>query len=432
MILKKIKGLSKYKTLIIKEVSFQALEKIIRVLVGLIVVKALSFYLGPANYGILNFIESYYLMLYGIAIFGLDIIITKRFVKIKDTIKFDNLIMNSVITLFLLSLCFFILNIFTLANFIEINYKKLILIISLLLFLNPFLVIECYLTSNNKLRYISAVKVLAYLISSALKLIAIYLKLKLDIFIFIIMLENVLIYSGYLYLFREKLKKIKFSFNLNFDLQIAILKEGLPIFLNSLGVLIYSRIDIFMIQRYLSDSDLGYYTASFKLVAFLMFLPGILSASFFPKIIAESDYSLESPYIKKMYRYTFFLSILLFLICYLLGPFMINTLFGEEFKSSLMIYNILIFIIVISSISAVYAKVIYSVNLQNRLLLRSIIGIMLNILCNYFFIKAYGVIGSAFATILSLIFIELIYDFFDSKLRPYHKFKLKSIIYYEK
>jgi O-antigen/teichoic acid export membrane protein len=111
---------------------------------------------------------------------------------------------------------------------------------------------------------------------------------------------------------------------------------------------------------------------------------------------------------------------------------MINTLFGEEFKTSLMIYNILIFIIIISSISAVYGKVIYSVNLQNRLLLRSIIGIMINILCNYFFIKAYGVIGSASATIISLIFIELIYDFFDSELRPYHKFKLKSIIYYEK
>ena len=111
---------------------------------------------------------------------------------------------------------------------------------------------------------------------------------------------------------------------------------------------------------------------------------------------------------------------------------MINLLFGEKFESSLLIYNILIFIIVISSISAVYTKVIYSVNLQDRLLLRSIIGIFINIICNYFFIKAYGVVGSAIATILSLIFIELIYDFFDPKLKPYHQVKLKSILTYEK
>ena len=187
-----------------------------------------------------------------------------------------------------------------------------------------------------------------------------------------------------------------------------------------------------MIQRYLPDSDLGNYAAAFKLIAFMMFLPGILSASFFPKIVSESDYSLNSSYIKKMYRYTFILSLLLFIGCYILGPFMINNLFGNKFNLALNIYNILIFIVLLSSISAVYGKVIYSVNLQKNLLYKSLCGIVLNIICNYFFIKSYGVVGSASATIISLIFIELIYDFFDAKLRPYHTFKLKSIISYGK
>jgi len=313
-------------------------------------------------------------------------------------------------------------------NIIEFGYENLIILISLLLFLNPFLVIEYFLTSKNQLRYISIVKVIAYLISSSLKLTAIYLKLELEIFVFIMMLENILVYAGYLYLIRNQINIYKFTFNVNIKLLIELLREGLPIFLYGMGAIIYSRIDIFMIQRYLTEIDLGNYTASFKLIAFLMFLPGILSTSFFPKIVSEANYSLDSIYIKKMYRYTFVLSIMLFIVCFILGPFMIDLLFGEKFKSSLIIYNILIFIIVISSISAVYTKVIYSVNLQDRLLLRSIIGIMINIICNYFFIKAYGVVGSAIATILSLIFIELIYDFFDPRLKPYHKVKLKSIL----
>jgi len=431
MIFRKLNNLSDYKTLIIKEVSFQLVEKTIRILVGLIVIKSLSYYLGPANYGILNFIESYYLMLYGLAMFGLDIVLTKNLVILKND-NFYDFINTSLLILFVLSLIFYLINILVLFNFIDFGYENLILMISLLLFLNPFLVIEYLLTSKNKLRYISVVKIIAYLISSSLKLYAIYLKLELETFIFIMMIENFLLYIGYIYLVRNQIKTFKFSLTYNFKLVIKILKEGFPIFLYGLGAIIYSRIDIFMIQRYLTDTDLGNYTASFKLIAFLMFLPGILSTSFFPKIVSESNFSLNSDYIKKMYRYTFIFSIIIFITCFILGPFMINTLFGEEFKTSLMIYNILIFIIIISSISAVYGKVIYSVNLQNRLLLRSIIGIMLNIVCNYFFIKAYGVIGSASATIISLIFIELIYDFFDSELRPYHKFKLKSIIYYEK
>ena len=81
-----------------------------------------------------------------------------------------------------------------------------------------------------------------------------------------------------------------------------------------------------------------------------------------------------------------------------------------------------------ASISAVYFKVIYSVNLQKRLLLRSLSGIIIIVILNYYLIKYFGVYGSAIATLLSLIFIELFYDFFDKKLRPYHIFKLKAIL----
>lgn len=427
-----LKKISNYKALIFKEVSAQVFEKIVRIFVGLVVIKSLSFYLGPENYGVLNFIESYYLILYGLAMFGLDIVITKNLVKLKEKQGIHDLISNSIFLLFILSLIFYSLNILILNNFIDFRFENLILLISLLLFLNPFLVIEYFLTSKNQLRYISFVRLIAYLISSSLKLTAIYYKVELEIFIIIMMIENIMVFIGYIYLMRNKIKLFKYKLNINLNILLRIFKESLPIFLYGMGAILYSRIDIFMIQRYLTETDLGNYTASFKLIAFLMFLPGILSTSFFPKIVAESDYSLDSVYIKKMYRYTFYISIFLLIFCLISGPIMINLLFGEKFESSLLIYNILIFIIVISSISAVYTKVIYSVNLQDRLLLRSIIGIFINIICNYFFIKAYGVVGSAIATILSLIFVELIYDFFDPKLKPYHQVKLKSILTYEK
>jgi O-antigen/teichoic acid export membrane protein len=432
MILNSIKKLSAYKNLILKEISFQFIEKIIRVGFGLIVINALSAYLGPAKYGILNFIESYYLMLYGIAMFGLDIILTKKLVKVSSESDFANLIFNSAFVLFALSVLFYLINIIVLFGFIEIEYKKIILIFSLLILLNPILVIEYFLTSKNRIRYISIVRTVVYIISSSIKLIAIIFSVKLEIFIYIIMIENILLYAGYIYLFRKKFKLLRTGLKIDIRIIYNIINEAFPIFLYSLGAIVYSRIDILMIQRYLPDDDLGNYTAAFKLIAFMMFLPGILSSSFFPKIVSESDFSLKSSYIKKMYRYTSIISFCLFTTCYLLGPFMINTLFGEKFNLSLSIYNILVFIILLSSISAIYAKVIYSVNLQKNLLYKSLFGIILNVILNYYLINYFGVVGSAIATLISIIFIELMYDFFDSKLRPYHIFKLKSIIYYEK
>jgi len=428
MFFSNFKSLTSYKKLILKEVSVQLIEKIVRVFVGLIVVKSLSFYLGPANYGILNFIESYYLMIYGVAIFGLDTIITKKFVKIKNENNFKNLVSSGVLILLCISAILYLINLLVLFEFIDFSQEILIKTICLLLFLNPFLLVEFFLTSKNQIRYISAARLFTYLISSALKLLAIHFQLEIQYFVYIMMLESIILYSGFIYLIRDRITFTNINIQLNIPLIKEILGEGLPIFLYSLGALIYSRIDIFMIQRYLSDIDLGNYTASFKLVSFLLFLPGVLSASFFPKIISESSFSLSSTYIRKMYRYSFFMSLSLLIICFVLGPFMIDTLFGEKYESSLSLYYILIFILSTASISAVYFKVIYSVNLQKRLLLRSLSGIIINVILNYYLIKYFGVYGSAIATILSLIIIELFYDFFDKKLRPYHIFKLKAIL----
>ena len=130
-----------------------------------------------------------------------------------------------------------------------------------------------------------------------------------------------------------------------------------------------------------------------------------------------------------MYRYSFYMSVCLLIFCLFAGPIMIDVLFGTQYESSLLLYNLLIFILITSSIGAVYTKVIYSVNLQARLLLRSITGIVINISLNYFLIKYYGVLGTAFATLISLFIIEIIYDFLDYKLRPFHIFKLKSILF---
>ena len=421
-------NLSGYKKLILKEVSVQFFEKLTRVFVGLFVVRSLSLYLGPDDFGALNFIESYYLMLYGIAIFGLDTVITKKFVLTKTKENFNDLISAGVIILITISSLLYLFNFLFLINFIEFEQEKLILIICFLLFLNPFLLIEYFLTSKNQIRYISAVRLVAYLISSSLKITAVYLQLEIDFFIYTIMFEGIMLYLGLIFLVRNKIKFYKLPTKFNFQIINEMVKDGFPIFLYAIGALIYSRIDILMIQRYLSENDLGNYSASLKLVTFLLFLPGILSASFFPKIVSESSFSNNSSYIRKMYRYSFFTSFIILIICLFSGPIMIDILFGDKFESALIIFYILIFILMISSISAVYTKVIYSVNLQHRLLLRSVLGIVINIILNYYLIQLYGVYGSAIATIISLFFIEILYDFFDPKLRSLHIFKLRSIM----
>ena len=77
-------NLTSYRKLLIKEVFFQLIEKFLRIIVGLIVIRQMAFYLGPSLFGIYNFIESYYLILFGLSVFGLDVTLTKLLSRKKN------------------------------------------------------------------------------------------------------------------------------------------------------------------------------------------------------------------------------------------------------------------------------------------------------------------------------------------------------------
>ena len=62
-----------------------------------------------------------------------------------------------------------------------------------------------------------------------------------------------------------------------------VLSSSSYVFLYSVGAIIYNRIDILMIERFLTNQDLGFYSASFKLISFFYFIPTILSQTFFSK-----------------------------------------------------------------------------------------------------------------------------------------------------
>jgi len=70
-----------------------------------------------------------------------------------------------------------------------------------------------------------------------------------------------------------------------------------------------------------------------------------------------------------------------------------------------------------------FNQIIYVKNLEISLLKQTLTSILINIILNYWFIKHFGVIGAAYATIISLIFSTYVYDFFDKKLIKLIKLK---------
>lgn len=413
--------LSVYKKLIALEVFFQLIEKTVRIIFGVIVVKKISYYLGPADFGNLNFIESFYTLLMGISVFGMDVILVKKFLIKKDNDHKEKIFINGFVLIFLTSVFSILFSIILFDHFLNFRYQSLLILALFSALFNPFTVSEFHLVAYNKIRVISILRTIIFIIMSLLKITIVYLKFSIKYFVFIIIIETIT-FSILIYSFNF----IKFKLSLiDINLIKDLFKEGVVIFSYGIGALLYSRIDILMIQNLLPENDLGYYSAAFKLYSFLLFIPGIIALSLFPRIISENN--IKSTFISKSFKFSFYLGFILFLFLFFSGDKIIEILYGSEFNLSKGLFKVLIFAYLITSFSAIYIKLVYSKNLQNRLLFKMIIGIILNIILNVFFIRKFGVYGAAYSTILALFFLEFIYDFFDPKLREINILKLKSI-----
>lgn len=413
--------ISDYKKLIFKEFSFQILEKLLRIVCGFIIISKLSDFLGPEEYGSLLFIESNYILFLGISGFGLAPNIIKYLAQRK--IRYKDYVFNALFISVLSSLvCFVSLNLWAL-SLNDFSYSKFFLPVSFLILFSPIYFIEYYYNSLNKIRVNVIIRLIAYLICFSLKILAINNESSFEVFIYILMLEAIIIYCLLIFSITGKLHLSNFQFDkIIFK---KIFKNSLYVFLYSLGINLFYRIDILMIQKYLSLEDLGNYSASFRIISFGFVLPVIFAETFYPRILNTKGVVNQT--IKKMYFISFWCSFLVFIFVYLFSDIIIDSFFSDKYVDVRHIFEISSFALLFIGISSTYSKVLYKHNLQQRMFFKILFGIALSISLNYFFIIKYGVYGVSYATIISIFILETLYDFFDNKLRKHHLVKLQSI-----
>jgi len=420
-----LKMRSSYLSTFIKELSGQLLEFGFRAVLGLIIIKKLSNHLGPELYGSLLFIESNYLLIMGLSVFGFEPVFIKYF---SDKIDIKKYLINGIYLSFLISIIFFIMFYFFTFNFLDFEYSNYLFYVSFLILFNTSFFAEYFFHSENKIRYVSLIRTFAYTIGFVLKIIAIYNGYELLYFVQIMLIENLVIHIIYYsILIRNFCGDVKFELP-----ELSIIKKiflgTFYVFLYGLGINLFSRIDILMIEKYLDLKDLGNYSAAFKLVSFTYIFPVLLATTFYPKILKVKENNKKL--ISKMYFFSFWTSVLFFFFILIISDQLIDFFYNQNFSSVKIIFKISIIPILFGGISATYIKRLYMQEKQKNIFIRSIFGIILNITLNLLLIPNYGVIGVSIATVTSILILEIVYDFFDSSLRGEHILKLRSIFTY--
>lgn len=397
--LKDNKGFMRY----FNNTSWLFLEKIFKAINILIIGMLLARYLGPEQYGILSYSLAFVFLFSALAKLGLDSIVVKYLVK-HETER-DNILGTSFI-LKLGGAIFSILILLVISNIVhQSQQEELILILSFSILFLTFSVIDFYFQSKVLSRFTVYASIFSLVVSILVKIILILYKAPLSAFVYAWLLEIIILSLAYLFVyFRNGLFFSNWRFKKNWA--VTLLKDSIPLLLGSIFIVVHMKIDQIMINSMLGAAEVGKYSVAVTLSEGWYFLPVIFVTSLFPAIInaKESNRELYYDRLKNLYRLMFYLALIVAVPITFSADWIITVFFGVDFLAAAQILKIHIWAGIFVFLGVASTRWLIVENLQIFSTINTGLGALLNIILNYILIPKYGIVGAAWATLISYFF----------------------------
>ena len=380
-------------------------EKLLRFSLAFFVSIFLAKYLGPSDYGILNFSISVISVLVALSTFGIHNFLAKEIIENHER---RGIIIGSSLTLsaFFSVLGFVTINTLS-SSFISESVEPIVLIISFSLFFQPLFLLSFYFQAEIKNHFVAVSNIIMLLTTSSLKVVCIYYKQSLEVFAFIIVLESTIAYLFYSFFFLSiesyRILKVEWS-----EIRRLIIL-GAPLLLSGISHIIFSHSDKIMLQYLLSSESVGLYTVSYKIVIVWNFIPLVIADVFFPALIKVK---LKHKVFAEKYNLVFSLIFVPLLIFTSLVSFfsneIINILLGEKYLESGPILRFLVWTSFFSALGILQTRYLIAYNRGRTVLFLTLSGALINVVINFIAIPIFGVLGAVYASIISLALSNLV------------------------
>jgi O-antigen/teichoic acid export membrane protein len=418
---------------IISNTSWLFADRLFRMLFSLIVGVWMARYLGPENFGILNYVISFTSLFFSIATLGLDSVIVHKLIKDPESEKTT---LGTIFTFqFLGGLIAYTILYFS-VHLINANQQLVIsmtLIYGFVLLLKSFEVFKYWFESKLQSKLSVWAENVVYFAFIIVKIIFLISGVSLITLTYIVLIEAILTAFSLFLIYVNKYGSIKlWNFSINHG--IFFLKDSWPFIISGIAVVVYTRIDSVMLGQMLGNKSVGIYSVALRISEIWYFIPMTIVASAFPSIIA-SKLTSEEVYInnfKKLFRVLFLIAFFIAVCTTLFAKITIALLYGDKYieSASLLIIQTWSGIFVFLGVAG--GRWFLAENLQGLLIYRTILGAITNIGLNIVLIPKYGIHGAAFATLISQAVANLFSNFFGKKSRQLFRMQIESIFWFLK
>ncbi|BAU62813.1 putative polysaccharide biosynthesis protein [Stanieria sp. NIES-3757] len=404
---------------IISNISWLVIERVLRMVVGFVVLAWIARYLGTAQFGLLNYGIAFIDLFGNLADLGLNQILIRDLVsepERKDEILGTAFVLKSLagVGTFLLSL----ISIFVLRPEDQLS-QILVLILALRLVFQPIDIVDQLFQSQVQAKYGVWARNTSFLIISVVRVVLLETGGSLIAFAWTFLIES-LISNIFMAIAYQKTTGKIINWRGKFLRAKQMLRVSWPLILSSLAIVVYLRIDQIMLGQLASDQEVGVYSAAVKLSEAWPILILAIVKSFSPAIISAKQVSQEL-YYQKIQRLANLLTLIVYAIAipmtFLATPLVI-LVFGTDYAAAGAVLSIHIWASVFGFLGYIKEVWIATEELTKFALAASVSGAILNILLNWWLIPIYGAVGAAIATVLSYGFADYVMCFLYPPARP--------------
>lgn len=404
------------KNRVLKNASWIIGIQVVKSLLGLVISMLTARFLGPSNFGLINYAASIVAFVSPIMYLGLTGVLVQEIVNRPEN---EGKILGTAISLSFFSslLCIGgVVAFVSIANRGERDTIIVCALYSILLIFQSLEMIVYWFQAKLLSKYSSLVSLIAYLIVSAYKIFLLAAKKSIYWFAVSNALDYMIIAVCLLIVYRKLGgQKLRFSFA---DAKRMLSKSRYYIVSNMM-IAIFAQTDRIMLKLMIDDAATGYYSAAVTCAGMTGFIFSAIIDSFRP-IIFDNKKTDERQYENNMcrlYSIIIYLSLLQSVVITVFSKLIIHILYGSAYDPSINALRLIVWYTTFSYLGSVRSIWILAEDRQKYLWVINLSGAAANITLNYFLIPVMGIMGAALASLITQIFTNVIIGFIIKPIR---------------
>ena len=383
-------------------------------------------YLGPNNYGIINYVMSIIAVFSAISNLGFTTTLVKFLIQDE---KCEGEILGSSIFFRIISS---IISSIVIVIFLAIVRPNNMTIIIVGIFecigfiLQSFGVISQWFQAHLNSKISVIVSNISYLLISLVRFYFLKSQKTVEYFALISVIQYAFNAIAYIYCYKNNNgRKLIVSLNRG----VEMVKYSYHFIISDLMTTIYSQMDKIMLSALMSDTSVGYYSVAYNLCNAWEFIVGAVFTSATPIIISDynHDKELYRTHLKKTIITVFYMALCISILVCIFAELIINVLYGSQYQESVLVLQIICWYTPVLYVNRFRTIWLICENKQRYDKKIASIGLVCNLVLNYFLINLMGPSGGALSTIITQIITGIVVPLLIKDIREYVYMFLESV-----